>query len=113
MLRVSPGQTLSGDRATLSADSIDRKLAAGLLRELHDPHSVFLTPERYRRLNESTTGLYAGLGVQIDVRDGWITVIAPVPGGPAAQPGIESGDRIVEIDGRSTRGLTGDEATKV
>src|SRR4051794_22730620 len=47
---------------TLSTDSLLHKAATGLLRELHDPHTVFLTPDRLRRLNESTTGLYGGLG---------------------------------------------------
>ncbi|HET7457904.1 MAG TPA: S41 family peptidase [Gemmatimonadaceae bacterium] len=89
-----------------------QKAVDGMLYELHDPHTVFLTPERLGRLTESTTGTYAGLGIQIDVRDGWITVIAPLPGTPADRAGIQTGDRIVEINGKTTKGLTGDEATK-
>ena len=89
-----------------------RKAVSGLLLELHDPHSVFLSPERLAKLNESTTGRYAGVGIQMDVRDGWITVVTPLPGTPAERAGIVPGDRIVEIDGRSTRGWTSDEALK-
>jgi len=84
----------------------------GLLGELHDPHSVYLTPKRFARLAESTTGRYAGVGLQIDVRDGWVTVVAPLPGGPARDLGIQTGDRIVEIDGKPTHGLTVEEAQR-
>ena len=94
------------------ADSLFAKAATGLLRELHDPHSAFLSAERLGKLNETTSGNYGGLGVQIDVRDGWVTVIAPMPGSPAEKAGIETGDRFVEINGKSTRGLTPDEATR-
>src|SRR5687767_3071691 len=55
----------------------------GVLRELHDPYSVYLSSERLARLTESTTGRYHGIGVELDVRDGWVTVVAPLPGTPA------------------------------
>jgi carboxyl-terminal processing protease len=96
---------------TVSTDQLYQKAVDGMLYELHDPHTAFLTPERLRRLTESTTGTYVGLGIQIDIRDGWITVIAPLPGGPAERSGIETGDRLVEIDGHSTHGWTQDEAS--
>src|ERR1043166_2532809 len=51
----------------------------GMLDQLHDPYSVFLKPEDFRQLSEATTGNYSGLGIQIDVRGGWITVVAPLP----------------------------------
>src|SRR5213079_693237 len=59
-----------------------------------------------------TTGNYGGLGIQIDVRDGWITVIAPLPDTPAWRGGVEPGDRIVALDGRSTEGWKNDQAVK-
>lgn len=88
------------------------KAVTGLLEELHDPHSVLLTTERLRALNESTTGRYAGVGIQMDLREGWITVVAPIPGGPAERAGIRTGDRIVEVEGKSTAGWTSEEASK-
>ena len=97
---------------SVSQSDVYRKAIDGMLYELHDPHTVFLSPDRLRRLTESTTGTYAGLGIQIDVRNGWITIIAPLPGTPAERAGLESGDRIVEINGKTTHGLTPDEATK-
>ena len=88
------------------------KAVTGLLEELRDPHSVLLTADRLRALNESTTGRYAGVGIQMDLREGWITVVAPIPGGPAERAGIRTGDRIVEVEGKSTAGWTSDEASK-
>lgn len=105
-------------RAHVARDFVDsipdgdifRKAAEGMVRELHDPHSGYLSPERFRSLDESTSGHYAGIGIQIDVRDGWITIVAPLPGTPAERAGVQPGDRIVSIDGKSTEGWTQDDA---
>lgn len=85
----------------------------GLLNELGDPYSSFLRPEDFADLTESTTGNYGGLGIQIDVRDGWITVIAPIAETPAEAAGLETGDRIVEVDGQSTYGWNNSKAVQV
>jgi carboxyl-terminal processing protease len=105
-------------RAHVSSDFVDsipdadifRKAAEGMVKELHDPHSGYLDPEHLRTLTESTSGHYAGIGIQIDVRDGWITIVAPLPGTPAERAGIQPGDRIVAIDGKPTEGWSPDDA---
>jgi carboxyl-terminal processing protease len=97
---------------TLADSLLFRKAVSGMLGELHDPHSVFLDQRRLSRLDESTSGHYAGVGIQMDLRDSGITVVATLHGTPAEQAGISSGDRIVEIDGKSARGLTAEEAIK-
>ena len=97
---------------SLQLNDLYQRSVNGLLHELNDPHTVLLTPDRLARLNESTTGRYGGVGIQIDVRDGWITVVSPLAGGPAEAGGMQTGDRVVAIDGRSTKGWTPDEATK-
>jgi len=84
----------------------------GLLSELGDPYSVFLEKSDYERLNESTTGNYGGLGIQIDVRDGWITIVSPLPDTPAERAGVQPGDRIVALDGESTRNWHVDRAVQ-
>src|SRR6185503_2353975 len=89
------------------------KSVDGMLYELRDPYSTFLPPDRFARLNESTSGNYAGLGVEVDLRDGWLIVVAPLPGGPAERAGLQPGDRIIEIAGKQTRGWTNEEASKV
>jgi carboxyl-terminal processing protease len=90
-----------------------RKSVDGMLYELKDPYSTFLPPDRFARLNETTSGNYAGLGVEVDLRDGWLIVVAPVAGGPADRAGIQPGDRIIEIAGKQTKGWTIEEAGKV
>ncbi|HYL21145.1 MAG TPA: S41 family peptidase [Gemmatimonadales bacterium] len=103
--------------ADFYVDSIDeRKLYQmaidGMLDQLHDPYSVFLKRDDFRALNEQTTGNYGGLGIQIEVRDGWITVVAPLPDTPAERAGIQSGDQITALDARSTEGWKQDQAVK-
>jgi carboxyl-terminal processing protease len=77
---------------------------AGLLLEL-DPHSVYLNQTDYEELQESATGEYGGLGLQVGSERGMIKVIAPIDGSPAAEAGIEAGDFIVEVDGTPVRGM--------
>jgi carboxyl-terminal processing protease len=89
-----------------------RRVVEGLMLELGDPHSAYLTSDRLGRLNEVTTGQYAGVGIEIDVRDGWITVVRPLPASPAEEAGLRTGDRVVEIDGKSTYRWTREEAQK-
>jgi carboxyl-terminal processing protease len=94
---------------SVSTSDLYGKAIDGMLEELHDPHSVFLRADRLARLNESTTGNYGGVGISIDVRDGWVMVVYSLPGSPAERAGIETGDRIVEVSGKSAKGWTIDE----
>jgi carboxyl-terminal processing protease len=106
-----------GHVSTYYVDSIGetdlyQKATTGMLEQLKDPYSVLLTGDDYKALTEQTSGNYAGLGIQIDVRDGWITVVAPLPETPAERAGIETGDQIIEVDGKSTEGWKNDQAVK-
>ena len=89
-----------------------RKAVDGMLYELEDPYTSLLAPDKLGQFNEATSGNYAGIGLQVDVRDGWIVVIAPTPGSPAERAGIQPGDRVVEVNGRSAHGWTLEEAMK-
>ena len=95
---------------SLPPDSLWKASMLGMVNELHDPHSVFLVADRLKRFREQTTGQYAGVGLRVDVRDGWITVIAPLPGSPSEAAGLQTGDRVVKIDAMDTKGLTSEEA---
>ncbi|HET9133933.1 MAG TPA: S41 family peptidase [Gemmatimonadales bacterium] len=97
---------------SLPDDSLYHKAATGLLEELNDPYSTLVEGESYRELTEQTTGNYGGLGIQIDVRDGVIMVVAPLPETPAERAGVEAGDQIIAVDGKSTRDLNQDDAIK-
>jgi len=74
----------------------------GMLKTL-DPYTVYLGEKESDEMELVTTGKYAGVGITIGVRDGYITVINPIEGYSAAKQGIQSGDRIVEIDGKNAR----------
>ena len=76
----------------------------GLLLEL-DPHSAYLDFSDYQDLQESASGEYGGLGIEVSAERGLIKVIAPIDGSPAKKIGIESGDLIVEINGQPVRSM--------
>jgi carboxyl-terminal processing protease len=97
---------------TLADSTLYTRAVDGLVTELHDPHSAYLSPELLARLSERTSGKYAGVGAQIDVRNGFITIVAPLPGGPAIDAGIQTGDRIVELDGKPMHVASTEEAQK-
>ena len=101
----------------LYVDSIDQKqlyrmAIDGMLAELRDPYSGYLDGRELRNLNELSTGNYAGIGAQIEVRDGAIVVVVPLPETPAERAGVLTGDRIVEVSGKTTVGMTQDAAVR-
>jgi carboxyl-terminal processing protease len=77
-----------------------------------DPHSDYLTPEEYRVLASDTRGRFGGVGVEIDVRDGWLTVTSVFPNSPARRANIQVGDRFVSMDGVRARDLPIEEAVR-
>src|SRR5262245_57630835 len=83
----------------------------GMVRTL-DPHSDYLDPDEYRVLLSDTRGRFGGVGVEIDVRDGWLTITAVFPDTPAARAGLKPGDRFVTIAGVRARDLPIEEAIR-
>src|ERR1043165_5264195 len=83
----------------------------GTLRGL-DPHSSFLDPESYREMQVETSGSFGGLGIEITLRDDILTVVSPIDATPAHKAGILAGDRIVKIDGLSTKDMQLSDAVK-
>jgi carboxyl-terminal processing protease len=80
----------------------------GMLEDL-DPHSNYVEPEAFARMNERNTGEYEGIGISFEMRDGWISVISAMEGGPSAHLGIRPGDRITSIEGTPAHGLSNDD----
>ena len=76
----------------------------GMLKELHDPYAALLIGKDWDRLQERTTGDYAGVGLQVDARNGWITVVSAMQGTPAERAGIRPGDLLVEVAGDAAAG---------
>ena len=104
---------------TIQAEYVDEKTPKdliygslkGLLGSL-DPHSQFLDPDDYKDLKSETEGKFGGLGVEITIKDGLLTIITPVEDTPAWKVGIKAGDRIVKIEKELTRDMTLDDAVK-
>jgi carboxyl-terminal processing protease len=71
-----------------------------------DPHSAFLRPDVYRAIRDETTGEFDGVGLEIVMKDDGPTVVAPMADSPAERAGLRTGDRILKVDGTSTRDLT-------
>ncbi|MCC6850583.1 MAG: S41 family peptidase [Deltaproteobacteria bacterium] len=83
----------------------------GMLTSL-DPHSAYLTPDLYKELQVDTKGSFGGLGIEITVRNGVLTVVAPIEDTPAARAGVKAGDQVIKIDGEFTKDMTLIEAVK-
>ncbi len=83
----------------------------GMLSSL-DPHSQFLTPEDYKDLKTETEGKFGGLGIEISIRDGLLTIVTPIEDTPAWKAGMKAGDRIVKIDDTVTKDITLSDAVK-
>ena len=83
----------------------------GMLRSLDD-YSQFLNPEEYKEVKVETEGRFGGLGIQIAIKEGLLTIIAPIDDTPAFRAGLKANDKIVKIDGEITRDITLMEAVK-
>jgi len=83
----------------------------GMIESLGDSYSAFFDPEEYSRWQESLSGEYSGVGMEITIRDGKVTVVSPLPGTPAEQAGIRPGDWVQAVDGKSTEGWTLEQAS--
>ena len=77
----------------------------GMLETL-DPHSAFMPPNMYKEMQEETRGRFEGLGIEITVKDGILTVVSPIEGTPAYRAGVLAGDQIIKIDGEPTKNFT-------
>ena len=91
-------------------EELYRMAIDGMLENLGDPYTTFLEPRDSEDLRLTTTGNYGGLGVRIDVKDDWITVVQVLPNSPALREGLEVGDRIIEVEGESAEGWSVDKA---
>lgn len=83
----------------------------GMLREL-DPHTNYMPPELFKEFENETSGEFGGLGIEISVQNGILTIISPIEDTPAYKAGIKAGDKVVAIDNQSTKGLSLVEASQ-
>lgn len=96
----------------ITFNEIINKSIDGLLTNL-DAHSSFLDEKKYKNMRVQTEGEFGGLGITVGMRDGALTVIAPIEGTPADKVGLKAGDIILRIDKQSTLNMTIDEAVSL
>lgn len=84
----------------------------GMLMGL-DPHSVYLTEDGYKNLQSTTSGEFTGLGLEVGMEDGYVKVVAPIDGSPAAEAGLESGDVILKLGKKAVKGMSLNEAIDI
>lgn len=86
---------------------------SGLVNSLGDPYTVFMPPDEARQFEEDVTGSFDGIGAEIGIRKGVLTIISPLKESPAETAGILAGDKILKIDDRITVDLTVDQAVRL
>ena len=92
------------------AEALQRGAIEGMLEELNDPYTTFVPRRDTQDFSKDLTGEYVGIGAEVQIRDGWLTISSPPDGSPAWRAGVMAEDRVVAIDGESTEGLTIDES---
>ena len=93
------------EKDKIDVEELSQAAIQGMVEVLDDPYTTYLDRETYQLSFEDLEGKFEGIGAEITIRDGQLTVIAPFAGSPAAEAGIQSGDTVLEIDGVSTLGI--------
>lgn len=94
----------------------EKKLLNGAIRGMLmtlDPHTIYMPPEVYKELKVEATGRFGGVGVEVAIQKSYLVVVAPVEGSPADKANIRAGDKIVKINGETTKGVNLGEAVSL
>mgnify|MGYP005841415703 CR=1 FL=1 len=97
----------------VDAAALQRAAIDGMIESLNDPFTVYIPPPDVREFEKALTGEYVGIGAQVIVRDGWLTIVTPLEGSPAFRAGLMPGDRIVEINAESTFGKAAQDSVDI
>ncbi len=94
------------------SDDKNLQIAAinGMIEELNDPFSMYVPTDDTERFSRDLTGEYVGIGAEVNMRDGWLTISSPLDGSPAWRAGVMAEDRVIAIDGQSTEGQSLDDS---
>jgi carboxyl-terminal processing protease len=103
----------SATTSTISVEDRVEGAISGLVDSYGDPYTVYMPPAVTENFNETISGEFSGVGMEVGMRNGLVSVIAPLPGTPAEGAGIIAGDIIVQIDEESTEGMSIDQAVKL
>jgi carboxyl-terminal processing protease len=96
----------------VSSTDLSRGSVRGLVQALNDPFSEYMDPDQYRRFQDNFAGRHTGIiGIQVDFQNDYPVISAVLAGSPAQKAGLRTGDVIVKIDGRDTKGMRSEEAS--
>ena len=98
------------DKEKINVQEMIYGAISGMLSVLDDPYTVFLKPEETKRFIEDVKGAFEGVGMEIDIKNGQLQVVAPLEETPAQKAGLRPGDKIIKVDGKPTIDITIDEA---
>ncbi len=79
---------------------------AGMTKATADPHTVYFTPKQLASFTERTDGTYSGIGSTIELKDGFLTIVAPMEGSPSQKAGLRTGDQLIKVDGQEMKNIT-------
>jgi carboxyl-terminal processing protease len=105
------------DKIVLSDEEVTDKdkiygAISGLVNSYGDPYTVFFPPTENEQFEETISGVFVGVGMEVGIRDGFLTVISPIKNSPAEAAGVRSGDKIIAIDGETSVDLSVEEAVE-
>lgn len=98
------------NKDALDAEELSEGAIRGLLKALDDPHTSYLDADTYEMEWSAYEGSFEGVGAVVTMKDGELTVVSPIAGGPAEEQGVRAGDKVLEIDGEPTSGMNLTEA---
>jgi len=101
------------DKGKIDVEKMIYGAISGMVKSLGDPYTVFLNPEESKKFEEDVRGEFEGVGMEIGIKKGQLTVITPLEGTPAQRAGIRAGDKIVKIEDKLTVDITIDEAVSL
>ncbi len=89
---------------SVNSEKLTRNALQSMLKEL-DPHSVYIPAKRRQRMNSELEGNFEGIGIEFNIFEDTIMVVSPIEGGPSEQLGIQTGDKIVKVEGENVAGI--------
>jgi len=99
------------DKDKIDQNALSSSAIKAMLESIHDPYAAYFDAAEFKTIEQmNVQGIYGGIGAMVTIRDGQVTVIAPIAGTPAEKAGIRPGDKILTIDGNSTQGMSLEEA---
>lgn len=109
-IRVIQAEYVDGN---VDPTKLSRGTVSGLVASLGDPYSVYYDPDQYKKLQQAYEGRYSGIGIYVNFGSDYPLITGTVPGSPAANAGLQSGDQILKVDTRDAKGMTAAVATSL